>query len=345
MNKEFLYELIKTPSPSGAEVEIQKKVIQYLGDSYSYLKHHSNNLVSYINGDNPFKIMLAGHIDEIGLMITKINGNGLCNVTSVGGINPYVYLASRVQVITKNGILKGIFGYGAGVQKDKMTVSDLLLDLGVDSKEEAEKLVQPGDYIVHDYAYDELQNKRLTARALDNRIGAFICVEALKKAKEMGTKNGVYTATTVGEETTMRGAGFAASVVKPMMALVVDVTYATDIGSGSEKTGEIKLGGGPVICHSSIANKKMNEVLIDIAKSKNMPLQFEVAPGRTGTDADKIHFDTTGVPVALISIPLRYMHSCSELCDLGDVENIITLIAEFLVKMNENISLNPFITN
>lgn len=342
MNKEFLFKLIETPSPSGKELQNQLNVINYLGDEFSYIKHHSKTLVSYINPESSTKIMLAGHIDEIGLMISKINSNGLCNVTKVGGINPNVYLAQRVQILTKNGIVKGIIGSGRGTSKDKFEVSDLLIDLGVDSAEEASKLISVGDYLVHDYTYDELSNNRLTARALDDRIGAFICVEALKKAKEMKATNGCYTATTVGEETTGRGAKFSTVLVKPSLAIIVDVTFATDIGRGSESTGYVKLGGGPVLCHSSIVNDKINEVLIEVAKKNNINLQYEVAPARTGTDADSIHFLEQGIPCALVSIPLRYMHSCSELCDYKDVEDCINLLANFVNDFDPSTELNPY---
>lgn len=342
MNKEFLYDLIATPSPSGAELNIQKKIISYLEKDCDFIRHHSNALVSYINQESSSKIMLAAHVDEIGLMISKIDSNGLCHVIRVGGVYPATYIASRVQIITKNGIVKGIFGNGRAISKDKIEVSDLLLDIGVDDYESAAKLVSVGDYVVHDYTYDELAGNRLAARALDDRIGAFICVEALKKVKELKTTNGVYVATTVGEETTMRGASFVANIVKPTLALVVDVTFATDVDGGSANTGTVKLGGGPVLDHSSIVNKKINALLEKTAAKHNISLQYDVAPGRTGTDADKIHFDGSGIPVALVSIPLRYMHSCSELCDMKDVMECIDLISHFLVEYDENTNLNPF---
>ena len=159
----------------------------------------------------------------------------------------------------------------------------------------------------------------------------------------MGCKIGVYAATTVGEETTMRGAYWAASRVKPDVAIAVDVTYAQDYpGTDPAESGDVKLGGGPVICNSSIANKKVNDLLKKCAKERSIPYQIESFLGRTGTDADKMHQTGEGVVTALLSLPLRYMHSPSEVCHFDDIENAIELLARFLCSIDENTDLDPF---
>ncbi|CUN07479.1 MULTISPECIES: M20/M25/M40 family metallo-hydrolase [Turicibacter] len=345
MNKHFLYEMIQTASPSGKEFELQKKIMSYMQDTVDgFETDTTGNVMSILNKDHDFKVLLAGHVDEIGMMITMITSDGLAKVTNVGGIRPALYLGQKVRILTKNGIIGGVVGYNNDLLKNKsLETKDLFIDLGATSKEEALKVIAPGDYVVADTDYLELLNNNLAGRALDNRLGAFIVIEALRRAKELGTRVGVYSATTVGEETTMRGAVWAAKRVKPALALIVDVTFATDYpGTNPEVTGEIKLGGGPVLCHGSIINNHLNDALINIANRLNMPIQFEMAPGRTGTDGDRIHFQNDGVPLALISIPLRYMHSGSEVCHLNDVEQIIELIAHFLAELQPCFNLSPY---
>ena len=186
-------------------------------------------------------------------------------------------------------------------------------------------------------------NGYLSARAVDDRGCAYIILEALKRAKAMGCTIGVYAATTVGEETTMRGAYWAASQVQPDVAIAVDVTYAQDYpGTDPAESGDVKLGGGPVICNSSIANRKVNDLLKSCATEKSIPYQMESYMGHTGTDADKIHFTNAGVTTALLSLPLRYMHSPSEVCHLDDIENSIELLARFLCAITEETDLDPF---
>ena len=173
--------------------------------------------------------------------------------------------------------------------------------------------------------------------------GGILGQTMLRQFQQMGCKIGVYAATTVGEETTMRGAHWAGSAVNPNVAIAVDVTYAQDYpGTDPNESGKVELGKGPVICNSSIANKKVNNLLKSIAKEKEIPYQMESFVGRTGTDADKIHFAGAGVVTALLSLPLRYMHSPSEVCDLKDVENSIELLANFLCTIDENTNIDPF---
>jgi len=342
MNYSFLYEMLETESPSGLEFNLQKKVIKYMeNDADKVITHHSGNVINVLNPNSDIKILLSGHIDEIGLMISEVLSNGLCKVTSAGGIRANSYFGQKVNAITLDGRrIPGVCNVVSGCYEKKCDASNLVIDFGVDSKEEALKLVKPGDYVIFDTTYKMLANNRLTSRALDDKIGAFICLEALKRAKEYKATNGVYALTSVGEETTMRGAQFAGFMVKPDVAIVVDVTYVT----GTEEhvgCGDVKLGGGPVLCQSSIVNKKLNAILESVAKENNIDIQYEIAVGRTGTDADKIYYTKDGIPTALISIPLKNMHSPSEICDLKDVENIIELIAKFICKL-DNLKFNPY---
>ncbi|MFR7897549.1 M42 family peptidase [Turicibacter sanguinis] len=344
MNKHFLYEMIQTASPSGQEFELQKKIMSYMQDTVDgFETDTTGNVMSILNKDHDFKVLLAGHVDEIGMMITMITSDGLAKVTNVGGIRPALYLGQKVRILTKNGIIGGVVGYNNDLLKNKsLETKDLFIDLGATSKEEALKVIAPGDYVVADTDYLELLNNNLAGRALDNRLGAFIVIEALRRAKELGTRVGVYSATPVGEETTMRGAVWAAKgKTSPGFNRRCNVCNRLSRNQ-SGSNGWIKLGGGPVLCHGSIINNHLNDALINIANRLNMPIQFEMAPGRTGTDGDRIHFQNDGVPLALISIPLRYMHSGSEVCHLNDVEQIIELIAHFLAELQPCFNLSPY---
>lgn len=344
MNKNFLYTLLDSMSVSGHEIGLQKKVIAEMTPYCDrILTDYTGNVISVINPDAPFKVMLAGHIDEIGLIVTHIQADGLVRVARAGGIYPAVYPGHQVVIHGANGPVYGAVIHSKGMEKQDLKASDLYIDIGAKDAEDARKHIQEGDPAhLHTY-HQELLNGYLCARAIDDRGGAFIVLEALKRAKERGCAIGVYAATTAGEETTMRGAYWAGSSVNPNIAIAVDVTYAQDYpGTSPQESGNVQLGKGPVICNSSIANKKVNDLLKACAADKGIPYQVESFVGRTGTDADKIHVTGTGVVTALVSLPLRYMHSPSEVCHLEDVENTIELLAEFLCRIDENTDIDPF---
>ena len=344
MNKEFLYTLLDGMSVSGNEIDMQKKVIKEMTPYCDkIITDYTGNVISILNPDATFKVMLAGHIDEIGLIVTNIQSDGLLRVARAGGIYARCYPGHQVVIHGTMGKVYGTVINNDGMGKDKLEAKDLIIDIGAKDDADARQYVQEGDPIhLHTY-HQELLNGLLAARAVDDRGGAFIILEALKRAREKGCKIGVYAATTVGEETTMRGAHWAGAAINPNVAIAVDVTYAQDYpGTNPNESGPVKLGKGPVICNSSIANKKVNQLLKDCAKAKDIPYQVESFLGRTGTDADKIHFANQGVTTALVSLPLRYMHSPSEVCHFDDIENSIELLSEFLCAIDENTNLDPF---
>ena len=341
MNKEFLFEMLDTMSVSGHEIGLQKKVMGHMKPyAHEIRTDRTGNVICVLNPEAEFKVLLTGHIDEIGLVVTHIQGNGMVKVAKAGGIRPGVYPGHQVLIGQQK--IPGVVVYNEAMKGD-IKDKDLIIDIGAKDAEDAKKFVEPGDP-VHLHTYHlPLQNDLLCARAIDDRGGAFIVLEALKKAKEMGCKIGVYCATTVGEETTMRGAYWAASRVKPDVAIAVDVTYAQDYpGTDPAESGDVKLGGGPVICNSSIANKKVNDLLKACAKKAEIPYQVETFQGRTGTDADKMHQSGEGVVTALVSLPLRYMHSPGEVCHLSDIQHTINLLANFLCTIDEGTELDPF---
>lgn len=342
MNKKFLFKMLKTPSPSGGEVGLQKEIMEYTKE-FNHKTDFTGNLITSINEESKFKVLLAGHVDEIAYMVSDITSQGFVKVVGVGGIRHQLAQGRRVQILGKENV-KGTFGIAPGgspVNTDAK-VSDLFIDTGYE-KEDLEKLIAVGDYVVYEEDVLELGNNRIAGRALDNRLGAFIVTEVLKRSSEKKAKVGVYSATTVGEESTMRGAFWAAESVRPNLAVVIDVTFTADYpGKSAHHTGDIKLDGGPVLAKGSIISDIANKDFVDVAKKLDINVQWEVAPGRTGTDGDKIHQAAEGVPVMLVSIPLRYMHSPSEVCSLNDVEEIIESVSEYISTLDESYDLNPF---
>lgn len=345
MNKKLLFKLLQTPSISGNELAIQKMLIEELKDiDDTIITHHSYNTVHVVNKESKIKVMLLAHIDEIGLVIEKIEDNGICKLTNVGAIKPQMYMGQHVWVVKfdSNGqytYIPGVIGYPANYNCANISVNDLNLDLGCHSREETLKLVQIGDMVIHQDNVQELANHLLTSRALDDKIGVFICAEVLKRVKTK-TTNGVYFVATVGEETTGRGAYFASDMVNPTCAIVLDVGSSTDVKYKEKFTHEVSLGGGPILTIASNANQKLVELLKESAKRLNIPLQYAVEIAKTYTDFDTIYKKNKGIPSELISIPLRYMHSATEVCSLDDIQYIIELLVDFIINLDKHTNFN-----
>ena len=345
MNKNFLERLIECPSPSGDEIAIQKLWIDEMKDYADEIRtDFAGNAYAILNPEADFKVLLAGHADEIAFMITHIDDKGFVYVTKAGGINPKLALGSRVRVLGKENI-KGVVGVKAehkGGSKGEVNPEDLLIDLGAESKEDLKDKVAVGDYIIYDMDYEYMLNDNFAGRGLDNRTGSFIVAEVVKALKGEKLNVGVYSVSTVNEETNAAGAYFAAAQINPNMAIACDVTFATDApGSNPKKDGSVKLGGGPVLAKGSLINFKINNLLTEAAKKKDIPLQIELTPRWTGTDADKMKFTGQGIPVALVSLPLRYMHSPSEVVNLKDIQMEIDLIVEMIKSMSGQENLKP----
>lgn len=345
MDKSFLYDMIATESVSGGEIALQKKVAAYLRDKGVAVETDlAGDVIGSINPDSPFKVLLCGHIDEIGFRVTHVTDEGYLQVGKAGGIRLALAQGKRVTVLGRRR-LTGVVGLllNKGEVKTDIELTDLYIDCGFTSREEALKLVAPGDFVTYTYTVDELENDCIAGRGLDNRLGAYTVVQALLRAREKGAKVGVYAATTTGEETTMRGAFHVAGRVKPTLGIAVDVIHTSDYsGSLPQRFGSIKLGGGPVLCRSAVCNESANRALAQAAGRLGMAVQYEVASGVMGTDADKMNQTNGGTPVTTLSIPLRYMHSPSEVGSLADVEQCVELLAEFLANLTEDFSLDPF---
>ena len=340
MDREFLREMINTPSPSGREYNLQRKIKKYMQEFVDLqISDDQGDLINVINPNSDVKVLLAAHVDEISLIVDGYNSNGTLKVSANGGISASIYLGSHVDILVDDEeVVHGVVGTNHDIsKKGDLKASDLFIDLGT-SLEETKKLVPLGSYVVHSQGLVDLKNDYFSARALDDRLGVYIILSALKRAKEKGATVGVYAASTVGEETTTRGAYYVSSTVKPDFAIVVDVTYASDY-IGSDVRCEVKVGNGGVICHGSIPNKILNNTLKETAEKLNLSIQEEVWPARTCTDGDTIIKTNEGTPVILFSIPLRYMHSPVEVASYKDVESMIEILSEFLKNIKEKVYL------
>ncbi|MBD1223421.1 M20/M25/M40 family metallo-hydrolase [Virgibacillus halodenitrificans] len=345
-NQDFLLELLHTASPSSNEVAIQKKWINYVKTFADEIRtDHAGNAIGVLNPDARFKILLAGHCDEIALVINRIDEDGFLHFDKMGGINPQAAVGMKVTVMGENTSITGVIGVNAqhhgGIKKD-FDLEDLFIDCGYKTKGEAEDNIQIGDLAVYKTEPEILSDRYICGRGLDNRTGSFIVAEVLKNLAERGCSVGVYAASTVNEETNMGGAYFAAAGIEPTMAIACDVTFATDFpGVNKNKHGDIRLEKGPVFAKGAPINKKINRLLEQTAKKLQMAVQYELTPRMTGTDADKMRLTGKGVPVSLVSLPLRYMHSPVETASLKDIDEEIELLVEMIANLTGEENLNP----
>ncbi len=341
MNKyHFLEQLLKTHSPSGYEINIQKLLMEELKDiKDDVITSQNGNVVHILNKNAKTRILLAAHIDEIGLIINKINQDGTCNLERIGGARPHMYAGQHVVILNGDQEVKGIIGYTP--KMNSLKISDLILDLGTSSMEATKKLVRVGNPVVVDRSYTYLANNTLAGKALDDKLAVYICSEVFKRLKN-DTQHGIYFASTVGEETTGRGATTAVQEVEPTLIICLDVTYAADLQYADNLSGEVALGKGITLVEGSLMNKQIHNRFIKICEDLNKPYQIEVAPSRTYTDVDSMHAYFKGTPTYLISIPLRYMHSSVELCNLNDIEDIIEVITTFIKTLEPDFNFSPF---
>jgi putative aminopeptidase FrvX len=337
----FLAELLHARSPSGYEGEAQTvfdRHVQPAADAYA--RDALGNRLATLNPAGDPVLMLAGHMDELGLIITYVNKEGFLYFDTIGGHDLSVISGRRVIIQTANGPVKGVTGKRAihlMDDEDRKKVPkkhEIWIDLGVRSKKEALERVSIGDVATYDHELEMFSGSIGTARAFDNKVGAYVVGETLvrlardKDRKKLAAK--VVSVATSQEEIGTRGAHTSAYAVDPHIALAVDVGHATDHPDcDNRKFGETKLGGGPILCRGANINPKIFDRLLRAAKKLKIPYQIEADPRPTGTDARALQMARGGVATGLVSIPLRYMHTPSEVVDLEDVERCVKLFVEF----------------
>lgn len=345
MNRKFLMDILKTSSPSGMEKEVQILWLDYLKPfAHKIDSDNVGNAYAILNPNAKFKIMLAAHGDEIGFMVKRIDSNGFIFLEKLGGISPKVAVGMKIKFMGKKETL-GVVGANAehhGGVKNNLTIDDIYVDCGFNSKEEANKYVNIGDMAVYKREAELLHGDKISGKALDNKTGSFIIAEVMRKLSKENLEIGVYAVNTSTEETNQGGAYFAGSKIQPDLSIACDVTFATDYpGVDTNANGEYSLGGGPILAKGAPISPIINEELEKSAKDLGINLQYEITPRRTGTDADTIKYTGKGVPVALVSLPLRYMHSPVETASFYDIEDEINLLTHFILNLSSDINLNP----
>jgi putative aminopeptidase FrvX len=335
----FLSELLHARSPSGHEYEAQEVFDRHVKPAADlYANDALGNRSATLNPDGDPTLMLAGHIDELGLLITFVNKDGFIYFDTIGGHDRTVISGRRVVILTEKGPVKGVTGKRAIHMMDEADrkkvpeIHEIWIDIGARSKKEALARVAIGDVATYEQEFELIHGSVGAARAFDNKLGAYIVGETLirlsREKKKPAAK--IVAVGTVQEEVGIRGATTSGYAVNPHIAIAVDVGHATDHPDcDNRKFGETKLGGGPIICRGPNINPKVCDRLIRAARTLKIPHQFEGDPRPTGTDARALQIARAGVATGLVSIPLRYMHTPSEIADLEDAENCVKLLVEF----------------
>ncbi len=349
--KAFLKRFLDAPSPSGFE-EGAARLWREEASGFAervWVDQHGNSFASYNEQGTP-RVMLAGHVDEIGLMVSYIDDKGYIYVRGIGGWDTQILPGQRLWIQGAEGPVLGVLGRKPihlledEERKKVVKIKELWVDIGADSKEEAEKRVSIGDPAVLAHSAEALGDKLLAARGTDDRIGAYVVMEALRKLQSLKPHASTFAVATVQEEIGLRGARTSAFGIDPQVGIAVDVTFTTDTpGTEGDKKrlGEITLGKGPVLSRGPNVNHRLFDMLRDTARRENIPVQIEAAPGATGTDANAIQLTRAGVATAIVSVPNRYMHTPCEVIAYNDVDHAASLIAHTVARIDEETDFLP----
>jgi len=345
----FFKELLSAPSPSGYEQPAQQVVRNYVRPFADEVKTDVHgNVIAAVNPGGKPRVMLAGHCDQIGMMVRYVNDEGYIYFAAIGGIDTAVLSGLRVLIHTAKGPIRGVIGRAAihvlpNEDRSKLPqIEKLWIDIGARNKKAAEKLVAVGDPITFDVPICNLQQDLLVSPGVDDKVGGFVCMEALRLLAGKKLDCAVFAVATVQEEVGLRGAITSAYSVNPDVGIAVDVTHTTDY-PGTEKAslGEVALGKGPVLDRGCNINPALWRLLVETAEQAKISVQMLAAPRGTGTDANAMQLSRGGVATALIGIPNRYMHTPSEVISLGDAVKAARLIAATVKKINSGVSFIP----
>jgi putative aminopeptidase FrvX len=341
----FFEKYINNPSPTGFEASGQKLWLDYINPYID--DHYVDNYgtaVGIINPKAKYKVVIEAHADEISWFVNYITNDGLIYVIRNGGSDHQIAPSKRVNIHTDNGIVKAVFGWPAihtrsGEKEEAPTLKNIFLDCGCTTKEEVENLgIHVGCVITYEDEFIVLNDRYYVGRALDNRAGGFMIAEVARLLKENKKKLpfGLYIVNAVQEEIGLRGAEMIAHHIKPNLAIITDVTHDTQTPMISKITqGDLACGKGPVISYAPAVQNNVNKLLIESAQKADIPFQRQASSRSTGTDTDAFAYSNDGVPSALISLPLRYMHTTVEMIHKEDVDNVIRMIYEVLLNVKD----------
>ena len=349
---DFLEKLLNTPGPSGFETgpaRVWREEAEGFADKV--WTDVTGNSMAGIQLEGKPRVMLAGHIDEIGLQVTHIDENGFLFFDEIGGWDSQVLVGQRVLVLGGEERIAGVIGKKPihllkKEEQDKATkTTDLWVDLGCANAEEVAELgVRVGDPMVLDAGLVRLAGDRIASRSVDNRIGAYVVLEALRILSADPPRAAALAVATVQEEIAYTGGGARSSAfaLEPDVALVVDVTFSTDVPDIEKKElGDHKIGGGPVLSRGSANHPVVFQRLVEAAEAENICFSLQAAPRATRTDADGIHLVRVGVPTGLVSVPNRYMHSPNEVVSLSDLHQTAALLAAFIRRLDPETDFTP----
>jgi endoglucanase len=352
LNLQFLERLLDAPGPSGFEARaarVWREEAEQFADKV-WTDVHGNTFAA-VSPDGRPRVMLAGHIDEIGLQVTHLDEHGYLYFDGIGGWDPQVLVGQRVRVMTRGGDVPGVVGKKAIhlIEQEERTkaskIKDLWVDVGAGDLDGALGLgVRVGDPMILWTQMMRLAGDRIVSRAIDNRIGAFVVLEAVRLLSHQPGGASAVAVATAQEEIGYSGGGARTSAysVEPDVALVVDVTFSTDVPDISKKEhGDHKVGGGPVIARGSAAHTGVVDRLVEAAEAEGIPFTLQAQPKATRTDADAIFLVRSGVPTGLVSVPNRYMHSPNELVSLTDLERAARLLAAFVRRLGPDADFTP----
>lgn len=345
-SKTFLYEYLNNASPTGFEASGQQIWLDYLKPYIDEtIIDVYGTAVGVINPGQTYKVVIEAHADEISWFVNYIDDNGYIFVRRNGGSDAVIAPSMRCNLHTKKGIVKGVFGYPAihvrDLGKDKApTVNDIFIDLGAANKKEVEEMgVHVGTVVTFEDGLTELNDRFYVGRALDNRVGGFMIAEVARLLKENNIQlpYTLYVVNAVQEEIGLRGAEMIVRRLKPDVAIVTDVTHDTQSPMYNKKEqGDLKCGKGPVICYGPAVQNNLRDFIIDVATENDIAIQRQAVSRSTGTDTDSFAYATEGVASALISLPLKYMHTTVETVHKDDVQAVINLIYESLLALKGN---------
>lgn len=348
--KKFLQTLLTTPSPSGNEQKIQQVVREYVkpfADEVTTDVH--GNVIVGKNVDAPLRILLAGHCDQIGLIITHISDKGFLYFINIGGWDAQQLVGQRMIIWTEKGGIPAVISRKAShllkpeERSKAVKLDDLWLDIGAKDKEEAAELVMIGDPVtVQLPGYQEMRNGFVNSPGMDDKTGVWVVLEALRRAAKKSPNVAIFAVSTVQEEVGLRGAQTSAFGVDPHVGIAVDVTHATDCPTIDKKhNGDVALGGGPVLDRGPNTNPHVFSMLHETAKRDEINVQITAHGRPPGTDAKAIQLVRDGVATEIVSIPNRYMHSAVEMISLDDIDQCADLLASFMLSLSGDEDFTP----